>query len=187
MLARDCDLLRSRVLHTDALPSLCSDPDYWYAFIMSCDWNAAVRSLHFVDSSCDSKVVTPMHGDPLAHQCPECNVGFLTNKAMASHRRTKHGIRNDIRLYISSSVCPCCKTDFRQRLRCLAHVSDTRRPKCRTWIMENVQQLPDKVACKLDAHDNELRKAARRSGHSHHLASGPAHNAQNKVVGRTSS
>ena len=27
LLARDCDLLRSRVLHTDALPSLCSDPD----------------------------------------------------------------------------------------------------------------------------------------------------------------
>ena len=103
---------------------------------------------------------------------------------MASHRRTKHGVRNDIRLYVQNAVCPCCLTDFQQRLRCIAHLSDPRRPKCRSWILENVVQIPDAVARKLDLQDNELRKAARRAGRSHHIANGTAKNALGSIVGR---
>ena len=89
-----------------------------------------------------------------------------------------------IRELVSSSVCPCCRTDFVQRIRCLAHLSDSRRPRCRDWVLRNCRRLPPAAVARLDLADRELRRAAQRSGRSHHIARGAARDRSGRVVGR---
>ena len=59
-------------------------------------------------------------------------------------------------------------------MRCLAHLSDRRRPKCADWVHANCKKLPTGVVAKLDAIDLALRKAAQRLGRSDHIADVPA-------------
>eukprot|EP00973_Karenia_brevis_P014898 2033769-Karenia_brevis.AAC.1 len=63
------------------------------------------------------------------HRCSVCANApvFKHAKALASHMRSKHGVRSDMNKYIGDTgVCPVCGTDFHNRVRLLAHVSDMR-------------------------------------------------------------
>eukprot|EP00959_Pyramimonas_sp_CCMP1952_P423052 8861964-Pyramimonas_sp.AAC.1 len=62
-----------------------------------------------------------------------------------------------MRCHLPDSKCPACGTDFAQRLRLIAHVSDSRRPKCRDWILSRCPRLPDSEVAKLDEVDREQR------------------------------
>eukprot|EP00973_Karenia_brevis_P024125 3329553-Karenia_brevis.AAC.1 len=98
--------------------------------------------------------------------------------------RSKHDIRCPTRAYVAGSVCPICETDFGQRVRCLKHLGDARRP-CRAKLLQSsLSMLPPDEVKRLDAIDNECRKRWRKEGHTQVLATTPAVNKQGKVVGR---
>ena len=74
------------------------------------------------------------------HVCDECTdaPAFATSKAFLQHRRIALGYNDPIVHHIDGSgICPSCHTSFGSRLRCLAHVTDSRRTKRRTFILEN--------------------------------------------------
>ena len=110
----------------------------------------------------------------------------VSSRALESHQRAKHGVRLHIKRFIGSAVCPSCGTDFKDRLRCIRHVSDRRRTKCAEWILENGSQLSEVTLKALDAVDTGLRREAQRAGRTNHIAVAPARNACGKVVGRVS-
>ena len=146
-----------------------------------------MASLSFVESLCDASVkdIAPA-GIRLCFACRKCDSSFIVQRALESHCRAKHGERLTSREFIKSSICPSCGTDYRQRLRCLAHISDRRRPKCAEWVLANCKKLPAKVVAKLDPTDLELRKQAQRLGRSHHIADLPAMTSRGCVTGRVS-
>ena len=103
------------------------------------------------------------------------------------HARVKHNARLAIRTLVPTAMCPACGIDYRQRLRCLAHLSDKRRGKCATWVLEHCAPLPPEQVEQLDREDKALRLAAQRDGHSHHLARLPALRPDGRPIGRTAS
>ena len=112
---------------------------------------------------------------------------FASSRALESHQRSKHGTRNFMKCYIDGSGrCPSCKTVFKARVSVLNHVNDRRRPKCKEFILEHCQPLETSTVGELDLADNELRKAARRSGRSQHIVTAPAIAQDGRVVGRAS-
>ena len=63
------------------------------------------------------------------HACNElgCFATFATEKALLQHKRIRHGYKDKVTRYIDGSgTFPMCKTNFRTRLRVLAHVTDNR-------------------------------------------------------------
>ena len=92
------------------------------------------------------------------------------------HHTMKHTLRCPARLYVDeSAIRPICKTDFKQRLRCIAHLSDSRRTKCWDQLMQLAPPpLPAQRVEELDLADREARKTAKRKGHTHPLAVGSA-------------
>ena len=93
-----------------------------------------------------------------------------------------------IREYVESSVCPVCLTDFVSCLRVLAHLAK-HTCACRVQVDSRIQsglltRVPATKLVELDAADNEARKAARRLGHSHALAAGPARRPDGTIIGR---
>ena len=123
-------------------------------------------------------------GRALLFSCDTCNPSFASSKALCPHRRARHGHRLAIKDFLHSATCPCCKLDFRQRLRLIAHVSDSRRPKCRDCILQNCTPLPEATICMLGKQDTILRREAQRSGRAHHIAVLPAKRADGKKIAR---
>ena len=99
----------------------------------------------------------------------------------------QNNARLAIRTLVPTAMCPACGIDYRQRLRCLAHLSDKRRGKCATWVLEHCAPLPPEQVEQLDREDKALRLAAQRDGHSHHLARLPALRPDGRPIGRTAS
>ena len=65
------------------------------------------------------------------------------------HMRIVHGHRNLAREYIPLGlvVCPARGTNFRERLRLIAHLSDSRRPKCASSLLDLLPKLsPEEMA-----------------------------------------
>jgi hypothetical protein len=85
----------------------------------------------------------------------------------------------------AKGICPICKTDFKSRIRCLAHLSDRRRTKCSDMILESgVSKLSQAIVDKLDMADRTFRREAHQSGHTHPIAQKPATRHNGRVVGR---
>ena len=162
-------------------------PEAWLEAMCHSGWNEAVSKVFFVESILDKAAVGP--GTVLGHSCHVCNPVqvFATSRALESHQRSKHGVRNFMKSYIDGSGrCPSCKTQFKARVSLLNHVNDRRRPKCKEFILEQCQPLEPSTVSELDANDNELRRAARRAGRSHHIVTAPATSQDGRVVGRAS-
>eukprot|EP00973_Karenia_brevis_P048075 6671825-Karenia_brevis.AAC.1 len=159
----------------------------WVNAILDRSWREVVQCVFFVSSTMDKKATSDV--SPLQRfMCTLCSHRpcFPSSRALQSHQRSKHGQRNPVRAFVFNSICPVCGTDFRARLRCVAHLSDVRRPQCRTELLSgSFPAVPRDRLCVLDAEDNKLRKAARRQGRSHHIAAIPAMTATGKIVGRT--
>ena len=147
-----------------------------------------VGCIHFVESACDKGAIhATTLSDALEHNCRECNVAFGTARALASHNRTKHGVRAEQRFYcFSNGVCQQCGTNFNTRLRLMAHLCDSRRAKC--W--DAISSQPDKFhrlsdgACeKLDLKDRSECTKAYGEGKSHPTVIGSARTKAGKQVG----
>eukprot|EP00973_Karenia_brevis_P061236 8515083-Karenia_brevis.AAC.1 len=173
------------------LPPPCIGHADWSQYILDDvqRWREVATSLHYT-ASCTDKEQVPGTPASLSFVCQMCNpaCGFASEKGLAQHQRMKHGLRNMMRYYISGPVCPVCETDFQDRIRCLAHVSDCRRSKCRGELLSgSFAMLDEDQVCQLDEIDARLRKEARRSGRTHHIAVEAARTVDGKITGRVTS
>ena len=123
----------------------------------------------------------------LAFTCCDCSSMFASARALASHRRSKHGVRSEYRRYVPSSVCPACGTFFSTRVRCLVHIGDHRRPTCAAWLLKHGTLLPPATLDRLDEVDRVQRRDAQRQGLSGPRATLPARRKDGRVIGRISS
>ena len=179
--APSCSRFPDPILYSDA----------WQDFIVSepMSWRDMVHNIAYSTSVCDAQSKHERTQD--SHCMPfVCNLcpsrpAFLTSKALKMHQRTKHTLRCPARLYVDeSAICPICKTDFKQRLRCIAHLSDSRRTKCWDQLMQLAPPpLPAQRVEELDLADREARKTAKRKGHTHPLAVGSAATRAGKCIG----
>ena len=162
-----------------------SDPDARMALLCNENkWKQLVGDLHFSESVCDRQAHLQRTISAQQFTCGLCKVGFPTRRALQSHERAKHGRTNQIKQFLSSAISPACGLDYVQRIRCLKHVSDPRRTKCRIWIEANCKTIPPAMATALDLLDREERNRAYSSGHSQPIASRPAKRADGRVIGR---
>lgn len=160
----------------------------WSEFIVQdpSRWRALVAQIFFTESFADRVVSGDAPAPVVTFPCPSCEgLTFPSPKSLAQHCRRVHGVRTPVRLYVSGSVCPVCRSDFRDRLRCIAHLTDSRRPRCRTSLLGgDYPALPLDRAAELDEADKVARRAAWRSGHTHALADLPATSVSGKPFGR---
>jgi hypothetical protein len=173
-----------------SLPPPLIEPHMWVDFMMQeeGEWKRVVECCTFVHSILDASGDAGRADAYRAHVCLMCDApqpAFASLKALASHQRSKHGIRNPMRAFANvDGRCPICCTGFRTRLRLLAHLSDTRRPKCRDAALAGaVQPLPAKRILELDALDKVARREAHRQGYSHPIAVGTARTADGRRTG----
>ena len=186
--AKDCGRLKLHGALPASFPEFLSEPAAWHALIADERvWKNIVDELFFIESVTDRQVDSYCRqGRTLTHNCTRCTRAFASQKALESHCRTKHGDRLDIRRYIRTSVCPACGTDYRERLRCIAHLSDRRRPVCAGWVKHHVVPMAESQVKQLDEVDKVQRRAAWQAGHSTHIAKLPARRGDGRVVGRIS-
>ena len=161
------------------VPGFYEDPGAWQDMISdAARWTKLVGDLFFYESVTDRhKEHDRDEARVLAFACTRCDKAFASQMALEAHCRVKHGDRLDIRRYVSGSVCPACGTDYRERIRCIAHLSDRRRPACAVWVKQAVTPLPDDEVRTLDEADKVLRREAWRQGHTHHIGKAPARRA----------
>ena len=136
-LVSDLARLRECVKEVSHFPHPADDPEVWWS-LMRCDtteWSRVVKSLFFCKSICDhcfEKTSTPSDsthdGDFVCFECT-AHPKFSTKQGLMQHMRIKHKKRNPARCFVGDDgVCPGCQTNFRQRSRAIAHLSDGRRP-----------------------------------------------------------
>jgi hypothetical protein len=190
LIASDCDqLLRLGYVH--GIGSLLDDPSSWLELFKSENgWNRIVDKVFFIES-CLDRCAPPECPEACASRaltwsCDSCGDRFATSRALESHQRAKHGARLAIKQFVGSATCPSCSTDFRTRLRCIAHLSDRRRPKCTQWVLSNCTPFSPKELLRLDEVDRAARRQAQQQGRSHAIASLPAKTVEGKIVGRIS-
>jgi len=189
---RDLKVIYERVvIHSEVLlpePSSAHAAESWNRFMCEFPkrWEELVQSLHFAESVLDKHD----KGDSLLQvkpfMCSLCTgVAFATQKALWQHERTKHGLRNPMRRLIRDGVCPSCLTNFQSRIRCLAHVSDCRRTRCRDAIMSMpITPLTEGEMQALDEYDRQERRRGWIEGHSHPIAVKSARTVDGKQIGR---
>eukprot|EP00973_Karenia_brevis_P040718 5634868-Karenia_brevis.AAC.1 len=114
----------------------------------------------------------------MLHVCKDCGAQYGTNKALLSHMRVRHGLRNPINRFVDSSgICPACGVHFSLRSRVIAHLSEIRqrekvaRITCRQRVLAGEFPMIDNVSLQAAAEaDRKLAREAYRTGHSHQLA-----------------
>ena len=117
--------------------------------------------------------ICPPHGPPLqlsvhasrlgrAPQCDNC-VSFKSRQALSVHLARLHGVRVDIRRWVSSSVCVVCMVDFGTRPRCIAHLA-YRSALCKINIVLAVDPLSDEAVMELDTADTMAARSLRSAG-----------------------
>ena len=147
-----------------------------------------MNSVFFSDSQLDHhQTIQNDDVDSLVHKCTQCLDGacFGTRKALLQHQRKLHAYKDPVCVYVDSSgVCPACKTIFHTRLRCLAHVCDTRRVKCRDRILSSgIPPIPPTLLKHLEEQDRLARASARQQGHTHPIAVLSARTCEGKRIG----
>ena len=148
-----------------------------------------VSELSFTESVCDT---TPTEISSCGRfgknfVCGLCQdqPGFKSSKALMTHQRIVHKMRTQMRYFADGDgVCKICGICFRSRLRLLAHLTDSRRPGCSSAIIsQQLQPLSESRVAELDAIDRVARTEARRAGHSHAIAVGPARRPTGECIG----
>lgn len=186
-----CDVL----LQTEGSPSSVPDPmcacvspckckSTWMFYMLHPAWPRAVLMLFWVTSRHDH-FANPDPAPPSECQqfgCTICQAAkssckhvFDTSKGLVSHCRAKHAKRCEMRRYVGeSTTCIACERILGTRLSLIAHLSDSRRLKCRDIYLASVATISPELCIKLDIVDKEARKMAQRNGYSHAIVTVPA-------------
>ena len=178
-IASDVDRLRALGC-ADGVGPLRDDAQSWHALASDeAAWARLVHEVFFSTSILDRQAPpSPDEGRAgriLAFECQQCQARFPSARALASHCRAKHKERASIKRYIDGSgICPACGTRYSTRQRCIAHLSDLRRPRCRAWVLKNCSPLPAAALEKLDEVDRAAMREAWSRGHTRPLSTGPA-------------
>ena len=109
-----------------------------------------------------------------AFGCQVCGEsGFQSQKALEQHTRVKHGQKCAMNFFVADARCPVCNKQFADRLRVIAHLSETRvrsksgKPTCRDRVLAGeVPRLDDSVVTELHGKARVQRAEARRAGHT---------------------
>ena len=169
----------------------CEHASKWERFIVtdSAAWSHAVTLVYFETSvldRCNSGEISVCAGTRFTCSICPLHPSFASTRALGSHMRAKHGSRCPARLYINAdAVCPMCGTNFKQRIRAIAHLSDRRRTKC--WdaiVASQLTPLSEALVASLDQHDASARRAAHKLGSSHALSVGRAVRSNGVGIGR---
>ncbi|CAE8732350.1 unnamed protein product [Polarella glacialis] len=164
------------------LPDPTSEPNPWIVVMRDypTGWKQLVSTMCFYDSSRQSAAALtslPLQPSLPMHSCEVCGVCFRTVRALNSHRRRKHNIRDQIRCFVDESgICPVCETMLHTRLRVIRHIKRAKGSNmCHATIVQG--QIP-RLACDriehLDAIDTKSRREAHQMGFSHPRANLPA-------------
>ena len=93
--------------------------------------------------------------------------------AFDQHRRVKHQARCEFNKFVDSNRCPVCSKVFADRLRVIAHLSETRqrsktlKRSCRESVVEGlVPELAPARVLELELEAKAQRGVARRAGHT---------------------
>ena len=154
-------------------------------------WHQSADEIFFTDSALDTHMSESSKAGVAPFVCFECpqHPAFVSQKALLQHRRIRHNYRDPIVAYVDGSgICPACGTNFQSRLRCLAHLSDTRRTRCRDTILAG--SFPTSTVKQLAAReelDRVARRTAQQNGRSHAIASFSAVTASGKKIGHVQS
>ena len=153
-------------------------------------WKQALQCVTFVESTFGTEFTQQCAQQSPAHtqyKCDTCSSMFSNAKALAAHKRAKHGVRVEQRYYSNvRGQCQVCKSEFGTHHRLLRHLCDTRRTRCWDAIQEDPQQfsrLSEHEVAELDEQYRAGKSAARKSGHSHELSVMPARTGAGKQIG----
>ena len=86
--------------------------------------------------------------------CPHCDGTKVlgSKQAQSVHMARMHGVRVDIRRWVSSSVCVICMVGVGTRPRCIAHLA-YRPALCRLNTLMAIDPLADDAVLELDLAD----------------------------------
>ena len=150
------------------------------------EWDQLVSRIHFYESVADrsQKDVAAESCAVPRFACHLCQKAFPTNKQLGGHLRMVHRVRSELRFYVPDSSCPVCLTRFSNRVACILHLADSRRPKCKQLLLEgNFPRISLDECRRLDEIDRAAKRLAKRDGHSHILSSAPAVCASGRLSG----
>ena len=106
------------------------------------------------------------------HCCHTCNVAFASKQALALHNLRKHGIKCELRRYVTTTHCLCCLMFFHSRVSVLHHVKD-KSPICRLFYLAHIDPVSLEEANELDDLDTRTFIAHNKSlGVSRHNTGG---------------
>ena len=163
-LVDDLHMARKLIPRCAGLGDPSESTEAWVSWIKGPHMENDLRAIRFCESLLDRAVQPDTACISKRFPSADCGDAFSTAKALASHRRCKHGVRSQWRYFIRSSTCPSCQRDFKLRVRCLNHLGDRRRPACADFVVKNCQRLPDVEVLRLDTLDAEQRLLARKAG-----------------------
>ena len=192
LVARDTAMLSTLRLLPDGFPTFDGDPAAWSELMHdSAAWARVLDGIAFAESACDAQAVpTADDAGPLARAlhfpCAHCEQAFASQKARDSHARAKHGVRSPFHARVASAICPCCGVNFRQRIRCLNHLGDRRRPRCAQHVMLHCPLLTPAETARLDQVDRSDRRNVQRAGHFRVVSTLPALNSEGHAIGHSS-
>ena len=95
--ARDTEFVRPFM--PCSLGSFLDAPDEWYCIMLDKSaWHTVLSRVHFCASVCDRVAHTsgPASGEAARAFESDCGAAFASQRAVASHQRTKHGMRQQI-------------------------------------------------------------------------------------------
>ena len=147
-------------------------------------WQTIVSECAFTTSVLDKQVPVIAPTVVLAFACPQCSACFASDKALSQHARKLHGLKSTIQSVVGpGSVCRSCQTDFQQRFRLVAHLSDRRpgRDKCRRHYLAAESETTPEAAEILHQTDLAAQRAATGT---HAVAIASATNGAGKRTGR---
>ena len=191
LIVQDLEHIHKHLPSLSHMPTPTENCEAWFELVVRFprEWKQNISAVFSVDSVLDRRRarMCELENDLFGFRCNLCDsqAVFATRKALLMHQRIKHGVRTIARLYVDGSgICPGCGTNFRQRLRCIAHLSDARRPKCHMRMLaSDFKILHNDEASRLDALDRDLRLKFKRLGRNTPIAIGSAIMAQGKKIG----
>ena len=159
----------------------------WFAFIraLPAKFDAIVDSVFFTQSVCDrSRDSRISSGVSAAFCCGPCTASFSSAKSLYLHDQSRHGRRNEMRLYApASGVCPVCQVQLCTRMRLMKHLTDKRRTACSSVIQKLVPPMSAEEVRVLDERDRASRASARNSGLSFVPSKCQARRSDGKMTG----